>query len=351
MIAGSLTMLEWHEPRKKSAMIDGSKILRFRRAALLTGLALVFPRHGFPQSPTGTRRVAYVGGSSVVDGHLLAELLSGLSDRGWVVDKNLILDQRYTGGDPRRTAAVTDELLSLKPDIFVASTDVIALAAAHTTRTVPLVFIYGSDPVGLGLVNSLATPGRNVTGFSALDGELVEKRLSLLKQALPSIRKVGVLFREDEPSSAKPLAAVVAVVRSLGMTAVLAGYHGATDIQSVFENMAAAGVEGTVSVPNVTAFVLRRELAELALKYKILTIFGSPDFADAGALITYGANVTVLFRRTSGVIDRILRGTPAADIPIEQANEYEFVINLNTARILGLRMPESMKIQATRLIG
>lgn len=309
-----------------------------------------FAGTAFAQTPQHQRRLAYLGGISAAEPYVYGELLPELARLGWIVGGNLLFDALYAEGDPQRIALMTSELLTRNPDVFVSNTDVTALAAASATRSVPIVLAFGTDPVGVGLVKSLAAPGRNVTGLSALDSELAPERVAMLKELLPHMRKLGVLFREDDGTSRRATEVLSAVTRSLGMTAVPGGYHGAQDIEETFAGMARSGVQGTISVPHETAFGLRRRLVELALDHRMGAAFGAPEFADEGGLISYGVSVGLLFKRAAGLVDRVLRGANPAGIPVEQANAYEFVVNLRTARALGLQVPRSILLQATRLI-
>ena len=308
-------------------------------AMLLTASPFVFAQ------AAGKRRVSFLGLSS--PNPLIARFPSGLRELGWIEGSNLILDMRFAQGDVTRWAPLTSELLALQPDVFVTSVDSMAEAAAAATKTIPIVFVIGTDPVGRGLVKSLARPGGNVTGFSAQDNELFPKRLALLKEAIPGLAKVGVFvgsrdrFGIDYLEDAR---------RKLGLVFVPAFLNKPDDIDGAFEMFAKAGVKGVMDFAGGgMTYHARERVAALAIKHR-MPIFGQPGVADSGVLLTYGADLSALFKRAASLVDRILKGANPADIPIEQVDVYELVINLRTARALGIELPRSLVLQATRVI-
>ena len=305
----------------------------------------------FAQSTAGKRRIAYLNPSTAVTvQHLTAVFRSGLRDLGWIEGDNLVLDMRFAENDPARVALLTAELLALKPDVFVSGTDREARAAAAASRSIPIVFATGVDPVGLGLVESLARPGRNVTGFSVLLNELNPKRLSLLKEAFPRLEKVGVLFRDGEPSNRPALDALEVSARQAGVTLLPTGVRGGDDLEAAFERIARGGTTALLHVAHSVFFQHRQRLADLAIRHRMAVIGNSTEQADAGALLSYGADLRENVKRLAPLVDRILKGADPATIPVEQANVYELVINLRTARTLGVELPRTLLLQATRVI-
>jgi len=291
------------------------------------------------------RRVALLG---VTEGHPNPELFrSRLGELGWVEQRNLVLDRRFTNGDGARVAPLTAELLALRPDVFVAPFDTMAIGAAASTTTVPIVFVGGTDPVGYGLIKSLAHPGGNVTGFSISGPDLGVKGLSLLKEAVPGLRVVGVLVGNRDRYKVEYLEEAG---RRLGLVLVQFELTKPDDIDEAFQAFAKAGASGVTDFAGTpSTFVVRDRLAALALRYRLPTNVPSGQI-NAGGLLSYGPNVLDLFRRTAGLVDRILRGANPADIPVEQPNVYDFVINLRTARALGVVIPRSVLLQATSVI-
>jgi len=291
------------------------------------------------------RRVALLG---VTEGHPNPELFrSRLGELGWVEQRNLVLDRRFTNGDGARVAPLTAELLALRPDVFVAPFDTMAIAAAASTTTVPIVFVGGTDPVGYGLIKSLAHPGGNVTGFSISGPDLGVKGLSLLKEAVPGLRVVGVLVGNRDRYKVEYLEEAG---RRLGLVLVQFELTKPDDIDEAFQAFAKAGASGVTDFAGTpSTFVVRDRLAALALRYRLPTNVPSGQI-NAGGLLSYGPNVLDLFRRTAGLVDRILRGANPADIPVEQPNVYDLVVNLRTARALGLVFPRTVLLQATSVI-
>jgi putative ABC transport system substrate-binding protein len=254
---------------------------------------------------------------------------------------------RFTRGDGARVAPLTAELLALRPDVFVASLDPMAIPAAASTATVPIVFVAGIDPVAYGLVESLSHPGRNVTGFTVGGPELGPKELSLLKEAVPGLRVVGVLVGVRDRYKVEYLEEAR---RQLGLVLVQFELTRPGDIDEAFRMFAKAGATGVMDFSATpSTFDVRDRLAALAVQYR-LPMMVQPGQADDGGLLAYGANIPDLFRRAAGLVDRILRGAKPADIPVEQANVYDFVVNLRTARALGLPLSRSVLLRATRVI-
>ena len=291
------------------------------------------------------RRVALLG---ISDGPSNADLFrSRLSELGWIEHGNLILERRFTHGDGASIAPLTAELLALRPDVFVAPFDTMAIAAAASTATVPIVFAVGIDPVGYGLVKSLSRPDRNVTGFSGGGPELGTKELALLKEAVPGLKVVGVLVGNRDRYKVEYLQEAG---HRLGLALVQFELTTPGDIGTAFQAFAKAGAGGVMDFAGTpSTFEVRDRLAALALQYR-LPLAAMSGQAQAGGLLAYGVNVPDLFRRTAELVDRILRGAKPADIPVEQPNVYDFIVNLRTARALGVVVPRSVLLQATSVI-
>jgi putative ABC transport system substrate-binding protein len=297
------------------------------------------------------RRIAFLGsGSSTSGRHLQAEFTRVLQELGWIVGRNLVLDERYAEGDPVRAATLTRELLALKPELFVSSVDGYARTAAEVDKSLPIVFILGFDPVGLGLVKSLAAPGGNATGFSILNYELNAKRLSLLREAVPRLDKVGVLYRDGDMNAQAALKVTEQAGRDLRISVIPAPIRGADDFSPAFQRLAMSGAKGVMNVPEVLFFKSRQQLADLAIQHRMAAAFGATEYAEAGMLMAYGADFKAIYARAATLVDRLLKGANPANIPVEQANIYELVLNLRTARRLGIDLPRSLMLQATRII-
>ena len=320
-----------------------------RRATLLTalGAALIAASHPVT-AQAGKRRVAFLGGSfPATAGHILAQFTSGLRELGWIEGANLIFDIRWAQGDPTRYTSLTSELLALEPDVFVAALDSMVGPAMAATKTVPIVFMQGQNPVARGVIKSLARPGGNVTGFATLSVELYPKRLQLLKQAVPGLNKVGVFVNSQDSAGLDSLGDAR---RRLGLEFVPASIERPEDIDTAFEKFAKAGAQGVLDMATgFITFIARERVAALAIKHR-MALCGSINAADSGMLLSYGHDILALFKRAATLVDRILKGTKPADIPVEQVNVYELVVNQRTARALGIELPRSLILQATRVI-
>ena len=297
-----------------------------------------------PQSPT--RRVALLG---VVEAPTppRERFRSRLAELGWVEGKTLVLDMRFTHGDGARIAPLTAELLALQPDVFVAPFDNFATTAASSTSKVPIVFATGADPVAYGLIDSLAHPGRNATGLSADSVELGRKSLSLFKEVVPGLSVVGVMVGSRDRYKVESLEVAA---RHLGLMLAQFELTAPDDIDQAFQAFAKAGATGVMDYSGrPSTFEVRDRLAALAIEHRLPMSVQSGQ-ADSGGLLSYGPNVVDMFRRTAELVDRILRGARPADIPVEQPNVYDFVVNLRTARALGVTFPKAVLLRATRVI-
>jgi putative ABC transport system substrate-binding protein len=305
------------------------------------------------QDKGGMRRVALLFGSNPeATSHWLKALGGGLDldALGWKEGRNLVLDASYAEGDPSRYRPLAKALLDRKPDVIVAGTETIAREAMAATKTVPIVFAIGFDPVGTGLVQSLARPGANVTGLSLMSLELMPKRLQLLKEALPRLARVALLYRKGDPNSDRVLASLAEPARSLGLAIVPGGVGDPGEIERAFEQFAREKASGILVVPDVFFFQHAARVMGLAIKHKLACGAGAIEYARAGALFSYGPDFAATFRYLARVVDKILKGARPADIPVEQPNVYELAVNLRTAAALGIRLPPALMAQVTQTI-
>ena len=317
--------------------------------ALATAFMSTWSTPLLAQDEGRVRRLAYLGTSST-SRHLVNAFVARLPEHGWFVGRNLAFEARYTEGDPARVPALTKELLALKPDLFVSATDIYARAAAATDSAVPVVFVLGFDPVGVGLVKTLALPGGRCTGFSVLNWELNPKRLALLKEAVPQVGRVSVFYREGDPNAGAALELTERAARELKIDILRSPINGPDDFVSAFKRAAQLGAKGILNIPDSLFFKWRQQLADMAIQHRMAAMFGATEYADAGMLLAYGTDFKDLFVRAAGLVDRILKGADPARIPVEQANTYELVVNRRTARSLGVDLPRSLLLQATRVI-
>lgn len=328
--------------------IISRRYFSFGSGAVLAGVGLP----ALAQAPVASRRIAFLSsGTPASSDHLLySHFIATLKPLGWAEGTNLTIDRRYSEGDPARAAGLSSDLLALKPDIFVSSTDIYARPAAQATKTLPIVFVLGFDPVGFGLVQSLARPGGNVTGFSVLNYELNGKRLALFKEALPSLRSVGVLYRENDAKAQTLLESMQRSGRGIAVEIVPVPIRGRDDFAPTIGKAAQSGLGGVMNVPDPIFFQERKLIADLCLQHRVAASFGAAEFADAGMLLGFGTDFSAMYRRAAALVDRLLRGAVPATIPVEQANSYELVVNLKTAQALGIKVSKSVLLQATRMI-
>jgi putative tryptophan/tyrosine transport system substrate-binding protein len=284
---------------------------------------------------------------------VLRALEETLRELGYVEGRNLVVERRFAAFKYDRLPALAAELVALKVDIIVAGGTLTALAAKQATKTIPIVFAVASDPVPSGLVTSLARPGGNVTGSAILSPELVGKCLELLKQAVPGVSRVAALWQPgamDERTDKDMLKGADVAARALGVRLQFVEARGPADFDRAFSDMtrARAGALAVLGGPMFNNE--RRRLVELAAKNRLPAVYQSREFVDEGGLMAYRPNFADMFRRAATYVDRILKGAKPADLPVEQPTKFELVINLKTAKALGLTIPQSMLGRADEVI-
>jgi putative ABC transport system substrate-binding protein len=283
--------------------------------------------------------------------HLLEGFKQGMREHGYVEGHNILLELRYAEGQAKQLPALAMDLVRSKVDVIVAITNPAVKAARQATQTIPIVMPIGSDPVGAGFAASLARPGGNITGLSAYSPELNGKRLELLKEAVPDLSRVALLMSPKVPGNPMDLKETEAAARSLRLRSQLYEVGGSSDLETVFKTMANEKADGFVVFPGQpTLFVSRNQIVELAARYRLPAVYPLADYVTAGGLISYGVNNLDLFRRAATYVDKILRGAKPADLPIEQPTKFEFVINLKTAKQIGLTIPPNVLARADRVI-
>ena len=256
-----------------------------------------------------------------------------------------MIEYRDAEGKLERLPALAAELVALKVDVIVAPSTAAALAAKQATRTLPIVFAAAADPVTSGLVTSLARPGGNVTGLSILAPELVGKRLELLTQAVPGVSRVAVLWQPGalgERTEKDMLKGAEVAARALGVRLQFVEARGPADFDRAFSDMTRARAGALTVLGSAMFFNERRRLVDLAAKNRLPAVYSWREFVDAGGLMAYGPNVADLFRRAATYVDKILKGAKPGDLPVEQPTKFELVINLKTAKALGLTIPPSV---------
>ena len=280
--------------------------------------------------------------------------LQGLRDLGYIEGRNVMIEYRDAAGKPERFPALAAELVALKVDVIVTAAGTpAAMAAKQATSTIPIVFTAAADPVTSGLVASLARPGGNVTGLSNVTLELTSKWLEVLTQAVPGVSRVAVLWEpgsmpERTQKDIRREADVAA--RMLGVRLQVVEVGGPADFDQAFSDMTRERAGGVIVMGSTMIIDERRRLVDLAAKHRLPALYTWRWFVDAGGLMAYGPNVADIFRRTASYVDKILKGAIPADLPVEQPTKFDLVINLKTAKALGLTIPPSLLARADQVI-
>ena len=321
------------------------KIFCLTLSAMLLGLS--FPAEAQPQAKVSkigwlSARPASNSGQEVI--------VRMLGDLGYVEGKNIAFEYRYANNQLDRFPALADELVRLKVDVLLTPGTPGALAFKNATKTIPIVFADVTDPVAAGLVDSLARPGGNITGFSSIEAVLAGKRLELLKEAVPKISRVAVLWNPHDPSSAQQWKESQLAARELGLQLHSMEVSSADQFESAFKEANQVRSSALFVVSSALAFSNQNRIADLAIKNRLPAIYTRGDFVDSGGLISYGPDQAERFRRVAAMVDKILKGTKPADIPVEQPTKFELIINLKAAKQISLTIPPNVLARADKVI-
>ena len=324
-----------------------------RRAFIgaMTGGLLAAPLVAEAQQPTRTARVGTLSLAAGPNPNM--DVFPGLRELGWVEGQNLVIEHRWAAGQEEKLPALATELVRLKVDIIVTSTTLATQAAKHATTTIPIVFTFVADPVGSGLVASLARPGRNITGVTTLSAGLVAKRMELLKAMAPEARRMAILWQpggvgEETAQNMRQEIDVAAQAMKVQVRFIEA--RRPEDLERAFASMREARVGALLVFPSSMAFEARQRVVEHVTKSRLPTMFPWREGAEAGGLASYSTNFPDMFRRAAAYVDKILKGAKPADLPVEQPTKFELVINLKTAKTLGLTIPPSLLARADEII-
>jgi putative ABC transport system substrate-binding protein len=297
-----------------------------------------------------THRIGYLGPTSAAGAETrIAALRAGLRELGYVEGKNLAIDFRWADDNYDQLPQLAIELVQLKPDVIVTHGTPGSRAAMKATSTIPIVMATAGDALLTGLVSNLARPEGNITGSIFFNPELAAKRLEVLRDTFPRLKRVAVLENPGNPAMKPVLAAMEESAKQLKLELLHVGVRGPKDFDAAFATMAKSRAEAMVAIEDAMLNGNLRRIAELALQKHIPAI-GLPEFADEGALLAYGVNLVHMFRRAAIFIDKIFKGTSIKQIPVERATTFETVLNMKTARTLGIKFPDSIKIRADRII-
>jgi putative ABC transport system substrate-binding protein len=300
-----------------------------------------------PKPPT----IGYFGASTAVAEKLRTDaFVQRLSELGWIEGQTLAIEYRWAESRTERFSEIAADLARLRVDIIVATSIAAALACKQATTIIPIVFPLAGDPLSTGLVTSLARPGGNVTGLSNQGADLAGKRLEVLREVNPRLRKLAVLSNAEYAGRISEIADIQTAARTLGLDVAVFEVRPAEDIASAFNAMVKEGAEALYVVGDTFMNSNRVRISSLAVQARLPTIYVAREYVEAGGLLSYGASIPHLFARAAELVDKILRGTKPGDIPVEQPTQFELVINLKTAKALGLTIPQTLLATADNVI-
>jgi len=276
----------------------------------------------------------------------------GLERKGWSVGQNLRIDYRYAEGDSARMQALAEELVELKPDCVLGQSTPVAAALMRATRTIPIVFVAVSDPIGSGFVASMARPGGNITGFTVLHASVAGKYLEILKEMVPQLAHVAIMYNPNSAPDAGTFFShpFIEAATKLKVRPITAEVHDASEIENAITKLGRESGSGLILVPDNFMSVHRDLIISLTTRFRIPAIYPYRYFAEAGGLVSYGVDAIDQFRRASEYVSRILRGAKPADLPVQAPMKFELVINLRTAKALGLVIPKILRAGADEVI-
>jgi ABC-type uncharacterized transport system substrate-binding protein len=322
-----------------------------RRAfiALLGGGAVAWPLAARAQQTAKLPTIGFLGSATpAAQGQWVAAFVQRLRELGWIEGRTVAIEVRWTEGRFERFAEIAAELVRLKVDVIVTSGPPV-FAAKQATSAIPIVFATVADPLGTGLVASLARPGGNVTGLSLTSPELASKRLDLLREAIPGLRRLAIMANADYPPAMRELDEVDTAAHPLGIETIALKIRKAADIAPAFDALKGRA-EALYVVGESLTSANQVRISSFALAARLPTMHPNRERLETGGLISYGPNIPSLYRRAGDFVDKILRGTKPADIPVEQPTKFDLVVNLTTAGAIGLKIPEAFLLRADELI-
>ena len=322
--------------------------MRRRDFITLVGTAATWPLTARAQQTDKLPTIGFLGASASGFAPWAAAFVARLRELGWVEGRTVAIEYRWSEGRPERYAEIAAEFVRLKVDVILTVGSAVPIVKQATTA-IPIVFAVAIDPVSSGLVASLSKPGGNVTGLSIQANELAGKRVELLREVMPQLRRLAILFNADNTQPVLEMGETQAEARRLGIEIIPLAIRRAEDIAPAFQNLKTRADAVYAAVDQLIVANRPRILA-LAVGEQLPTIFSERDFVKAGALMSYGPSYAELFRHSADYVDKILRGTKPADIPVEQPTKFELVINLTTANAIGIRVPPTLLARADEVI-
>jgi putative tryptophan/tyrosine transport system substrate-binding protein len=320
-----------------------------RRRTFIAGLgsAVAWPVGAQAQRPNRVSRIGIL--ALVVDTPSLVAFYQGLRDLGYIEGQNLLVEYREYGSRRERLVALATELVKLNVDVILAAGSEATHAARQASATVPIVMT-SVNPLGLGFIASLARPGGNVTGLSLMGPEVSGKRLQLLQEIVPGLAKVALFWDPNDPGAEFSVKETQAAAETLSLKIQVLETRRADDFEAAFQTAAKEEARAVILVPAPAINVNMKRIADLALRHGLPTMYFSDSLPKAGGLVSYGASLVAIYRRAANYVDRILKGANPADLPVEQPAKFELVINLTTAKALGLTIPETLLATADEVI-
>jgi putative tryptophan/tyrosine transport system substrate-binding protein len=301
--------------------------------------------------PAKVYRIGYLSPQSrAVTGPRFEAFRQGLQELGWIEGQNLSFEQRVADGQAERIPELAAELVRLQPDVLVANGELPTRALSNATQTIPIVFSSHADPVGMKLVASFAHPGGNVTGVSEMAPELAGKRLELLKEAVPTVARVGAIFNVGDQAMVREYGETLVGAERGGVEAVSLGVRTPEDLDRAYQTAVERRLDGIVVILDPMIVRSRDRLVELSTRHGLPTISADSGFAAAGGLMAYGPNLVRQTQRAAYFVDRILKGAKPADLPVEQPMTFDLVVNMKTAQALGITFPNEIMLQVTEVI-
>jgi putative ABC transport system substrate-binding protein len=318
--------------------------------SLLAALLSIAP---FAQAQQAAKvpRIGFLGATShSANAARVEAFLQGLRELGYVEGKNIVIEYRYAEGKAGRLSELASELVRLKVDVIVSAGPAVTRPVKEATVTIPIVMGFDNDPVGSGFVASLARPGGNITGLSSLSPEISGKRLELLKEIVPRLSRVAALGTSTQPGNAQMLKEAELAAGAFGVQLQHLDVQGPKDIELVFRAVSNGRAHAILVLSSPVLFSERKQVSDLAGKNRLPAIYPQIEYVEDGGLMTYGVSIRDLFRRAATYVDKILKGTKPAELPVEQPTKFEFVINLKTAKQIGLAIPPNVLARADRVI-
>ena len=317
---------------------------------LLGGAAVLWPLAAHAQQPAKLPTVGFFGSGTPPSQKRVADaFIQRLTERGWTDGRNVNVVFRWAGGAPEKFREIASEFTEINVDVIVASGATSTTAAKSATALIPIVFAVVNDPLGTGIVPSLSRPGGNVTGLSLQSPDLAGKRVELLREAVPTLRRLAIMANTENPGASLEGNEVEAIARSLHLVVARVGIRQAEEIDTAFDS-ATRQADALYVCSDALAIANRSRIAALQLEKRLPTMHGLREYAEAGGLMSYGADNADLFRRAADYVDKILHGARPGDLPVEQPTRFELVINMKTAGALGLEIPQTLLAIAEEVI-